>query len=333
LNCLEKDEVEKLEMKAAAILMLALLLASMLSMVLVIPVKAQYAVDSHTVALWHFDEIDANDVTPDATGTNPAILGGTPPPILVEGKFGKAFSFDGNNLACALVSPLLALPSPYPIYVPISPSLDISAEITIEAWINVKAFKNNNNYNNIVVECARTVFNNTAYNDILVQSQNITRIWGLAVKTGLSENGNLVPKGALGGFVFTDTGGFNEIVTTEPVISLNQWINVTFTRSLTTGMHIYVNGAEKSVKAIYGVQNPTGAIRNGTELYMGHDGIMDIDELRILNPALQQQIAAAEIDIGPNLLAAVVIVAVVLALAWLLRRVIQTWAVRSRSKN
>ena len=325
--------MEKLERKPVVGLMLALLLASMLSMAFVTPVKAQYEVDSHTVALWHFDEVDANDVTPDATDTNPAILGGTPPPILVEGKFGKALSFDGNNLACVLVSPLLALPSPYPIYVPISPSLEISAEITIEAWINVEAFKNDNNYNNIAVECTRTAFNNTAYNNILVQWQNITRIWGLAVKSGLSENANLVPKGALGGFVFTDTGGFNEIVTTEPVISFNQWINVAFTRSLTTGMHIYVNGAEKSVKAIYGVQNPTGSIKNGTELYIGHDGIMDIDELRILNPALQQQVSLAEIDIGPNLLAAVVIVAVVFAIAWLLRRVIQTWVVRSRSKN
>jgi len=228
-----------LERKPVAGLMLALLLASMLSMALVTRVKAQYAADSYTVALWDFDEV----YTPDATGNNIGILGGSPTPTLVEGKVGKALSFDGNNFA----------------YVPISPSLDIPTEITIEAWIYVKAFKNVT-YNNIVVKCMRAG----------LEWQTTTRLCGLAVKAGLPENGIAVPKGALSGFVFTDTGGFNEIVTTEPVISLNQWINVAFTRSLTTGTHIYVNGVEKNVKVIYGVQNPTGSIRNGTELYVGH---------------------------------------------------------------
>ena len=318
----KKGRVEKLEGRAVTGYMLTLLLASMLSVASVTQVEAQYSVDPQTVALWHFDEVNANHVTPDATGKNPATLGGTPPPVLVEGKFGKALNFDGRNFVCVLISPLLALPSPYPIYVPISPSLNIPAEIKIEAWINVKAFKNVT-YNNIVVKCTRTV----------PQWQNATRIYGLAVKAGLPEDGILVPKGALSGFVFTDTGGFNEIVTTEPVISLNQWINVAFTRSLTTGMHIYVNGAEKNVEAIYGVQNPTGCIRNGTELYFGHDAEVIIDEVRISNLASETQISPMEIEIGHNLLAAVVIVAVVFAIAWLLRRVIQTWGFRSKSKN
>jgi hypothetical protein len=327
LGYLYKDGMEKLERKAVAGLMLTVLLAGMLSMVFVTPVKAQYAVDPQTVALWHFDEVNANDVTPDATGKDPATLGGAPPPMLVEGKFGKALSFNGNNSAFILVSPFLALPSPYPyLYIPIHPSLNIPEEITIEAWINVKAFYNTT-YNNIVVECTRTGG----------QWQNVSRIWGLAVWGGSEawsevKNPPSVPKGALVGYVFTDTGCFNEIVTTEPVIFLNQWINVAFTRSLTTGMHIYVNGVEKNVKAVYAVQNPTGSISNGTELYIGHDSIMDIDELRILNPALQQQVSLMEIDIGSNLLAAVVIVVVVFAIAWVLRRVIQTWGVRSRSK-
>ena len=320
-----------LERKAVAGLMLTLLLANMLSMALVTPTKAQYAVDSHTVGLWHFDEVNADNVTSDATGQNPGILGGTPHPKLVEGKIGKALSFDGLNLVAVLVSPLLSLPSPYPIYIPISPSLDIPVEIKIEAWINFKALRNVT-YNNIVAKCTRAAFKNVAYNNILVQWQNISRIYGLAVKAGLPENSNLVPQGALSGYVFTDLGGFNEIVTTEPVISLNQWAHVAFTRSLTTGMHIYVNGAEKNVKAIYGVQNPTGSIRNGTELYFGHDSEVIIDEVRISNLAPAPQIASMEIDIGPNLLAALVIVAVVFAIAWLLRRLIQMWGIRSKSK-
>ena len=147
-----------------------------------------------------------------------------------------------------------------------------------------------------------------------------------------SESGSWVPQGALRGYVATDTGGFNEIVTTEPVI-LNQWIQVAFTRSITTGMHIYVNSIEQNVTVTSGVQNPTGSIINGTELWFGHDAEVIIDEVRISNLASALQIAAAEIEIGPNLLAAVIIVAVVFATAWLLRRAIQTWVIRSKSKN
>ena len=263
--------MENMERKAIAGLIL--LLTGMLSMALVTPTKAQYSVDPHTVGLWHFDEVLASNVTLDATGKNPGTLGDVPPPMLVEGKFGKALSFDGISFVYVPISP-------YPSYVRVSPNLDPPAEITIEAWINVKAFKNVT-YNNIVVKCTRNG----------PQWQNATRIFGLAVKAGLPENDILVPKGALGGFVFTDTGGFNEIVTTKPVISLNQWIQVAFTRSLTTGMHIYVNGAEKNVRAVYGVQNPTGSIRNGTELCVGHDSYMDIDEVRISNLALETQIS------------------------------------------
>jgi hypothetical protein len=318
--------MENMERKAIAGLIL--LLTGMLSMALAMPAKAQYAVDSNTVALWHFDDVNTNNVTLDATGKNPAILGGTPPPMFVEGKFGKTLSFNGNNSAFLLVSPLLALPSPYPdIYVPIHPSLNIPAEITIEAWINFKAFKNTT-YNNVVVECTRTG----------VQIQNVSRIWGLAVWGGSEawsevKNPPSVPKGALVGYVFTDTGGFNEIATTKPVISLNQWTNVTFTRSLTRGMQIHVNGEEMLVETTYGVQNPTGSMKDGTELYIGEDYNGLIDEVRISNPLFEQQISLLEIDIGPNLLVALVIVAVVLAIAWLLRRAIQTWGVRSRSKS
>ena len=297
--------MEKLESKAATGLMLTMLLASMLSMAFVIPVKAQYAADPHSVALWHFDEV-THGVTPDATGENHATLGGTPPPMLVEGKFGKALEFDGRNFAYV---------------VPIYSSLDISSEITIDAWINVKAFTNAT-YNNIVVKCARAG----------VHWQTTSRMYGLAVKAGLPEGDSSVPTGALRGYVSTDTGGFNEIVTTEPVISLNQWIHVAFRRSLATGMHIYVNGVEKNVKAISGVQNPQGSIENGPELYFGHDAEVVIDEVQI-SSAQKPQIFLQAIEIGPNLLLAVIIIAVVFAMAWLLRRVIQTWAVLSKSKN
>jgi hypothetical protein len=275
--------------------------------------------------LWHLDEVIPDgyrEITPDATGNNPGTLVGAPTtPMLVEGKFNKALNFDGNSSVYVPIRFLVGFPpSPQPIYIPISTSLDAPKEIKIEAWINVYGFKNVT-YNNMVVKCTRTD----------ASWQNVTRIYGIAVKAGLPQNGCTVPTGALSGYVFTDTGGFSEIVTTEPVVPLNEWIHVAFTRSLATGMHIYVNGVEQNVKAIYGTQNPTGSIINGTELYFGHDAEVTIDEVSISNLAPESQAVLSQIDIGPNLLVAVIVVAVIFATAWLLRRAIQMWVIRSRA--
>ncbi len=312
--------MEKFASKAVTGLMLTLLLVSIASVTFV---KAQDTVDPYTVGLWHLDEVKPsgyNEITPDATGVNHGILGVEPsPPMLVEGKFGKALSFNGTNFVYVPISFLVGFPpSPQPIYIPISPNLDTQKEIKLEAWINVQAFTNAT-YNNIVVKCTRSD----------PSWQNITRVVGLAVRAGIPEDGISVPQGALSGFVLTDTGGANEIVTTEPVISFNEWTHVAFTRS-STGMHLYVNGYEKEVKAIHGVQNPTGSIMNGTEFYFGHDSKAIIDEIRISNLAPESQTASAGIDIGPNMTIAVIVVAVVFAAAWLLRRAIQMWAIRTK---
>jgi nitrous oxidase accessory protein NosD len=211
-----------------------------------------------TVALWHFDEVAPNGVTPDLMGNNPAVYG---PAIwnvssfrvLVEGESGKAFSFNGTDYA----------------YAAASPSLDIQGEVTIDAWVNVREFKNVS-YNNVAVECVRAF----GYP---------TRVWGLAMNGDQSNSS--VPVGVLRGFVVDSNGLLNEIVTTE-TLPLNQWVHVVFARNLTSGMHIYVNGAEQNVKVTSGVQNPTEPIQEGNELYIGHDSISSIDEVSISNVAI-----------------------------------------------
>jgi hypothetical protein len=213
------------------------------------------------VSLWPFNEVEPNGVTPDKTGLNPAIVGSSTgeasyTPKIVDGESDKALSFDG----AAYVS------------VPISPSLEIPEETTIDAWINVQQF-NDVEYNNIVVECVRT------------RASLPERTFGLAVNGYTSDNGS-VPVGALRAYLATDEG-LNEIVTTEPVVSLNQWEHVVFTRSLSEGMHIYVNGEEQNVKVTSGTQNPQGTIIRETELYIGHDAICFIDEVRISNMTLE----------------------------------------------
>ncbi len=211
------------------------------------------------VALWHFDEVESNGVTPDATGNNPAILGATVAnesfaPVLTDGKVGKALSFNGIEYA----------------YVPVSPSLDTREEITISAWVYVNEFKNVS-YNVILVESARTAYSFP------------TRTVGLAINGESSESGSGIPQGALRGFVLDDEKVFNEIVTTEPVISLNKWTQVMFTRSLATGMHLYVDDAEQNVTVTSGVRNPTGAIAGASEIYIGHDSFTILDEVSVSN--------------------------------------------------
>jgi len=242
-----------------------LLLTSLLILATTASAEAQESVDPYTVGLWHLNEVFPDgyqEKTPDAAGRNPGILISAPEaPELVEGKFDKALSFDGDNGVYVPIRFLVGFPpTPQPIYIPISTSLDVSEELKIEAWINVHGFKNVT-YNNIVVKCTRSD----------PSWENVTRVYGIAVKAGISEDGHTVSIGALSGYVYTDAGGFNEIVTTEQVVPLDDWIHVAFTRNLATGMHLYVNGYEKEVKAIHGVQNPAGSIIDGTEVYFGHD--------------------------------------------------------------
>ena len=211
------------------------------------------------VALWHCDEVTPCGVTPDATGSNPAMLEPSSGnddyhPVLVDGKFGKALRYSGGDYT----------------YVAASPSLEIRGDFTVDVWVNVQEFKNVT-YNNIVVECARSF----GYP---------TRVWGLAVN-GVQDNSSL-PVGALRGYILDTTGRFNEIATMAPVISLNQWTHVVFTRSLATGMHLYVNDVEQEVTVTSGIQNPTDPISRGNEFYMGHDSFSTIDEVVISNVAL-----------------------------------------------
>jgi len=309
--------------KAAGRLILTLCLIILVSTTVLLSVHAQGAVDPYTVGLWHLDEIVPDgyrQITSDATGVNHGIVGGETSNMLVEGKFGKALRFNGENFVYVPISFLVGFPpSPQPIYIPISPNLNIQEEIKLEAWINLQEFTNAT-YNNIIVKCDRSD----------ASWENVSRVVGLAVRSGVSEDGIPVPQGALSGFVLTDTGVANEIVTIGPVVPLNQWLHVAFT-STSTGMHLYVNGYEQEVRVIRGVQNPTGKIANGTEYYFGHDSKVIIDEVRISNTAPEKQTLAAQIDIGSNTLTAIIVVAVVFAVAWVLRRAIQMWIIHSRT--
>jgi Concanavalin A-like lectin/glucanases superfamily len=312
----------------AKLSILFLIAATLLSSVLVTGVKAQTS--GVTVGEWSLGQVQTSSyslITPCTAGVARGILGGDPEPALVEGRFGKALQFNGENFVYVPIKFIIGFPpSPRPIYMPVSPSLDVQKQIEIEAWINNSGLKDAT-YNNIVVKATHSDDLFSSLTSEAIYWHNVTRIVGLSVRGAYLPEEGKQAVGALSGFVLTDTGGFNEIVTTHPV-PLNQWINVAFSRTA-TGMHIYVNGYEQNVNVIHGVQNPQGNILNGTEYYFGHDGLATIQNVRIidLDPS---HIAEAAFDIGSNIMIVVVVVSVVFAVAWVLRRLIQLWLIRPK---
>ena len=262
---------------------------------------------------------DSGTITPDSTGVNAGILAGDVEPIIVDGKYDKALEFNGENTVYVPINFVVGFPPmSEPLFVPISPNLDIQKYVQISAWVYVPNLKNVT-YNNIAVKCTHP--------DQACDWQNTIRILGLAIRAGTPENGEQYVEGALSGYVMTESGDFNEVVTTQAV-PFNQWVNVEFRRDA-TGLHLYLNGNEQAANVLHGVQNPSGNILNGTEYYFGHDSFTKIDNIKIadLSPVSLTEDA---FDIGPNIMIAIIAVALIFATAWLLRRVIQLWIIRPK---
>ena len=221
------------------------------------------ATQDTVVASWSFNTVEASLVTPDEMGNNPAVLGSETAvynytPAQVPGKFGQALDFNGNVYAA--VHPSLSLETPN--------------EVTIDAWINLQEIKSGVAYNNIFIEALRTT------------AALPTRTLGLAINGETPENTSAPAIGALRGYVVT-LNGLNEIVTIE-ALPFNTWVHVVFTRSTATGMQIYVNGQEQAVMVTAGSANPSGPIQRATNIYIGHDATVAIDELKISNAAEMQ---------------------------------------------
>lgn len=314
--------MKKLQKKNPSNSVLVIFVVALLSSVFVGLASAENRGGAVTLGLWRLDEIFPHGdsiVTVDSSDQIAAILGGAHEPVLVEGKFERALAFDGNNFVYVPISFIVGFPpTPQPIYIPISPALNPQYQIKIDAWVNAQGYTNGT-YNNIAVTCTRT---NATW-------ESTTRVVGLSIRGLGSEDGLFVQPGCLSGFFRTEAGDFNEIVTSKPVIPLNEWTHVTFTRT-ETGMHLFVDGYEQAVDVIHGSQNPVGRIMNGTEIYFGHDAMVTLDEVSITDLAPEVENMSA-IDIGPNLASVIIAVAVVFAIAWILRRAIQMRVIHSRT--
>jgi parallel beta-helix repeat protein len=221
-------------------------------------ISPNHAKPNSVVGLWSFDNVDLDLVAQDTTGNNPAVLGSVTgvynyTPARVQGKFGEALSFNGNTYAA--VQP--------------STSLETTNDFTIDVWVNVPEIKANVPYNNILIEAIRTT------------AALPTRTLGLAINGETPTNDSSPPIGVLRAYVMTPSG-FNEIDSKES-LPFNTWVHLVFVRSITTGMHLYVNEKEQAITVVAGTANPTGPIQKPTDIYIGHDSITQIDQLQISN--------------------------------------------------
>jgi hypothetical protein len=155
---------------------------------------------SGVVSWWPLDE-PAGTTTADIVGANPGTLVNGPVPSPLDGKVGNALSFDGVNDF---------------VEVSDAASLDITSEITIDAWIKPTNF----------------------------QLGGIVTKFGFPTSSGPATGYGMFFRGDQGGVVdgFIGTGGtsFTRVVSNSP-IPLNRYSHVAMTYDGFT-MTIYING-------------------------------------------------------------------------------------------
>jgi hypothetical protein len=207
------------------------------------------AVDSNTVALWHFDE-GVGDTVYDSSpnGNNGVIYGAT----WVDGKFGKGLDFKPADMSRVLA--------------PNSSSLQITGAITIEAWIKPRNF--GPEALNLIVQKGNGGFSGG------------NSYWFALQKTGKLQVELMGPGdgswGVLEGSSLIDTGEFNYVAVT--------WNGTTDTNSL----KFYINGILDTAGSVglTSIQVSSSPLGIGFTPVLGtyfFDGA--IDEVRISNIA------------------------------------------------
>ena len=211
------------------------------------------------VGLWHFSEVGALDITNDSSGNdNHGKVHGA---SLDDGQpgFGEALSFDGVD-----------------DYVEVddSTSLDITGDLTIEAWVKFDDF--------------------TVPHSYIVGKDTVgQRSYGLAV-----DGGHYGPDyiGRVGFVVFKD-GGVPSIHWGNTVLSTGQWYHIAATYDFVTDgnsvMTIYVDGNRDSpakTNAMGPIYSGSANLQIGARQYGTSRCFVDgtIDEVRIWNVALSE---------------------------------------------
>ena len=194
---------------------------------------------SGLVAAYGFDETTGSG-TNDASGhSNHGTLTGAA--RTASGRFGRAVSFDGVNDQVA---------------VPDSASLDLTDEMTLEAWV-------------------RPTSANAGWRTVVMKEQADDLVYGLyAAATGFRPSGHV--------FV----GGDDERVQAPSALPANQWSHLATTYD-GSALRIYVNGSLADTFATTGVMTASsGTLRIGGNTIWDEWFDGSIDEIRVYERAL-----------------------------------------------
>jgi hypothetical protein len=212
-------------------------------------VSALYDWAPGPVGHWKFDEATGTNTNDSSGNSNTGTLSGATPPQWSTGKYGSDLSFNGSTSYVTVSS---------------SNSLNITGDITLEAWVKPNAV-------------------NGTDQDILFKgtsTSNATRQYGL----------RLVSANQFQGFYSNGTTEYYVSDTTSPTAGL--WYHVVLTRQGTTAT-IYVNGVSKAVDT----GNSGSLNTTANDLAIGRFGGSNIeyfngsiDDVRIYNYARTQQI-------------------------------------------
>jgi hypothetical protein len=201
------------------------------------------------VGYWNFDE-SSGTVAHDSSGNgNDGTLQNGP--IWVDGKYGRALSFGGSSTY---------------VQVPDSSSLDVTAQVTVEAWVNLSAY----------------VDSRTGVSHLVSRSD--------------SSGGPLYVLATFAnGKVNYDTGPFTGYHSSVATLPLNSWTHLAMTYN-GASVYLYINGVLDSSYAQSGSIRTTSnwlAIGckpypyNGSAAYAYTNGT--IDDVMIYNRALTQE--------------------------------------------
>jgi hypothetical protein len=219
---------------------------------------------SGLVGYWKFDEGSGTYATDSSGSGNTGTL--TNGPAWVDGKFGKALSFDGID--------------DY-VQVPQSNSLDVTAEVTVEAWVYPRAYVSSEGDNSHIV--SRCATNGGSVYVLMTYSSTSTKA-GYAV--------NQMP--------------FHHASSAD--LPLNTWTHLTMTYD-GSSVKLYINGQFDSSYAQSGpIETTSNWLAIGCKppasdypppigrIYAFFNGM--IDEVRIYNRALSQQEIQTDME-GP----------------------------------
>jgi hypothetical protein len=193
----------------------------------------------------------------DSAGTNNGVLLGNT--SFAPGKVGRAFSFD---------------PASGTVLVPDAPSLRLTRELTIAAWINLRSFSDPGGY--AVVSKLGVSSGNNGYQLVVVENT----LHGLFNSPGLPWP--------------------SQRIISEPVITTGTWYHVAFTYDQNQ-MRLYCNGKEVATKDIgpHPIATSPADLRiSGADDHGYFDGL--VDEVAVFNQALTDEEIAASYRAGVN---------------------------------